>query len=91
MPPAELEAVLREHPSVTDAAVVGVPHPVNGEAPKAFVVLKKGKEVKAEEISQFVKERVAAFKRVDDIVFLDNIPKSAAGKILRKDLKANYC
>lgn len=87
VPPAELEALLREHPSVNDAAVIGVPHPVNGEAPKAFVVLKKGKEVKAEDISQFVKERVAVFKRIDDIVFLDSIPKSASGKILRKDLK----
>ncbi|KAJ0175984.1 hypothetical protein K1T71_008158 [Dendrolimus kikuchii] len=91
VPPAELEAVLREHPSINDAAVVGVPHPVNGEVPKAFVVLKEGHNKVSKEISEFVKERVAPYKRVNDIVFLDSIPKSASGKILRKELKQKYC
>lgn len=91
VPPAELEAVLREHPSIDDAAVIGIPHPVSGETPKAFVVLKGGRSAEAKEISEFVKERVAAYKRVHDIVFIDSIPKSAAGKILRRVLKEQYC
>ncbi|KAM3960254.1 uncharacterized protein ACR2FA_005730 [Aphomia sociella] len=91
VPPAELEGVLREHPLVCDAAVIGVPHPMSGESPKAFVVLKPGKTVKPEDIREFVNERVAPFKKIEDIVFLDSIPKSLAGKILRKDLKAKYC
>lgn len=90
VPPAELEAVLREHPAVIDAAVIGVPHAVTGEAPKAFVVLKPGQTAEAKAISDFVKAKVAPFKRVDDITFLDSIPKTAAGKILRKALKDKY-
>ncbi|XP_060804056.1 uncharacterized protein LOC106130304 [Amyelois transitella] len=91
VPPAELEAVLRDHPAVNDAAVIGVPHPQNGEAPKAFVVLKPSQKVDTRDICVFVNERVAPYKKINDIVFLDSIPKSSAGKILRKDLKAKYC
>ncbi|XP_052749582.1 uncharacterized protein LOC113510928 [Galleria mellonella] len=91
VPPAELEGVLRDHPSVLDVAVIGVPHPTNGEAPKAFVVLKNGQNADTKDICNFVNERVASYKRLNDIVFLDSIPKSLSGKILRKDLKAKYC
>lgn len=91
MPPAELEAVLREHPDIGDAAVVGVPHPTKGEAPKAFVVLNSSSKISAKEICEFVQTKVAPYKRIDDITFLDNIPKSSAGKILRKVLKEKYC
>ncbi|KAG6459991.1 4-coumarate--CoA ligase 1 [Manduca sexta] len=90
VPPAELEAVLREHPSVEDAAVIGVPHSVNGESPKAFAVLKKGCQSPAEELCAFVNERVAPYKRIQHIVFLDSIPKSQSGKILRRVLKEQY-
>ncbi|XP_053608884.1 uncharacterized protein pdgy isoform X2 [Plodia interpunctella] len=91
VPPAELEGVLRDHPAVNDAAVIGVPHPHNGEAPKAFVVLKPGQKADTQNICAFVNERVAPYKNIKDVVFLDSIPKSSAGKILRKDLKAQYC
>ncbi|KAL4715648.1 hypothetical protein ACJJTC_006227 [Scirpophaga incertulas] len=90
VPPAELEAVLREHPAVNDAAVIGVPHHKTGEVPKAFVVLKPDQKVETKDISEFVKERVAPYKRIEDVVFVDTIPKNASGKILRKDLKAKY-
>lgn len=90
VPPAELEAVLRDHPAVDDAAVIGVPHKTNGEAPKAFVVLKKGHKVPSSEVCAFVKERVAEYKRIHDVTFVDSLPKSATGKILRRELKEKY-
>ncbi|XP_075976981.1 uncharacterized protein LOC142977136 [Anticarsia gemmatalis] len=91
VPPAELESVFREHPSVNDAAVVGVSHKTKGETPKAFVVLKPGHKCTEQDISAFVNERVAAYKQVDDIKFVNEVPKSAAGKILRRVLKEKYC
>lgn len=91
VPPAELEAILREHPSVSDAAVIGVPHPTKGEAPKAFVVLKNGVNTDEKKLKDFVKERVAAYKRIDDIKFVDSVPKSSAGKILRRVLREQHC
>uniref|UniRef100_A0A2A4K2X8 Luciferin 4-monooxygenase n=1 Tax=Heliothis virescens TaxID=7102 RepID=A0A2A4K2X8_HELVI len=91
VPPAELESVLREHPSVDDAAVIGIPHQTKGESPKAFVVLKNGHKCSQHDLSKFVNEKVAAYKHVDDISFIDKVPKSAAGKILRRVLKEQYC
>ncbi|CAG9101522.1 unnamed protein product [Plutella xylostella] len=91
VPPAELESVLRDHPEVADAAVVGVPHASHGETPKAFVVLKNNAKTDAQNIKDFVKERVASYKRIEDIVFIDSVPKSSAGKILRRVLKEQYC
>ncbi|XP_013145736.1 PREDICTED: 4-coumarate--CoA ligase 1-like [Papilio polytes] len=91
VPPAELEAVLREHPDVNEAAVVGVPHPTKGESPKAFIVLKSNTNTSAKEISQFVDKKVASYKRIEDITFIDSIPKSSAGKILRRELKEKFC
>ncbi|XP_063385015.1 uncharacterized protein LOC134671168 [Cydia fagiglandana] len=90
VPPAELEAVLRDHPSVADAAVIGVPHKTNGEEPKAFIVVKKGHEILPTDICGFVKERVAPYKRINDVKFVDSLPKSSTGKILRRELKEKY-
>ncbi|NKQ51380.1 4-coumarate--CoA ligase family protein [Amycolatopsis sp. K13G38] len=83
--PAELESVLLTHPGVRDAAVVGVPHAEGGEAPKAFVVA--GKPLDGEELMAYVAERVAPYKKVREIEFIDAIPKSPTGKILRRMLK----
>ncbi len=83
--PAELEAVLLSHPHVADAAVIPVPDSDAGEIPKAFVVL-RGK-AGPEEILQYVAERVAPYKKIREIEFLDQIPKSPSGKILRRLLK----
>lgn len=83
--PAELESVLLAHPAVTDAAVVGVPHAEGGEAPRAYVVSTGG--VDEGELMMFVAERVAPYKKVREVRFVDQIPKSPTGKILRRALR----
>ena len=85
VPPAELEAVLVSHPKVKDAGVIGVPMEDGGESPKAFVVTDDG--VDAEELMDYVAERVAPYKRIREVEFVDEIPKSASGKILRRLLR----
>jgi 4-coumarate--CoA ligase len=87
VPPAELEALLITHPAVADVAVIGVPDDEAGELPKAFVVLKEGASATAEELQSFVKEKVASYKQVRQVAFVDEIPKSASGKILRRMLR----
>src|SRR5829696_5399977 len=82
--PAELEAVLLTHPSVADAAVIPYPDDEAGEVPKAIIVLKEPTEPEA--LLQFVAERVAPFKRIRQVEFVDKIPKSPSGKILRRVL-----
>jgi acyl-CoA synthetase (AMP-forming)/AMP-acid ligase II len=84
VPPAELEAVLLSHPSISDAAVIPVPDEEAGEIPKAFVVLKD--ETSGEEIMEYVAERVAPYKKIRLVEVIDEIPKSASGKILRRIL-----
>jgi acyl-CoA synthetase (AMP-forming)/AMP-acid ligase II len=84
--PAELEAVLLTHPDVLDVAVVAMPHDTGGEAPKAFVVARR--PVPADELMAFVADRVAPYKKVRAVEFIEQIPKSPAGKILRRLLTA---
>jgi acyl-CoA synthetase (AMP-forming)/AMP-acid ligase II len=85
VPPAELEAVLLSHPAVADAAVVPFADADCGEIPRAFVV-RKGAAT-AEELMAFVADQVASYKKVRRLEFIDAIPKSASGKILRRLLK----
>jgi long-chain acyl-CoA synthetase len=85
--PRELEDVLYEHPAVKLCGVVGKPVPVVGEVPKAFVVLKEGIEVTEAELMAFVKEKVAPYKVVREVEFRQQLPISAAGKVLRRALQ----
>ena len=84
---AELEALLLTHPEIADAAVVAALDEEAGEIPKAFVVLKDGSQLDAEAVMQFIASQVAPHKKVRAVSFIDAVPKSSAGKILRKDLK----
>jgi long-chain acyl-CoA synthetase len=85
--PAELEGLLLEHPAVQDAAVIGVPDDEAGEVPKGFVVLRSGQQVTEDELLVSVNEKVAGYKKLHVIEFIDAIPKLASGKILRRELK----
>lgn len=88
--PFELENLLANHPAVKDVAVIGKPITVVGEIPKAFVVVKPqylGK-ITQEEIIDWVKERISEYKRIREVEFVDSVPRSSAGKLLRRELRA---
>ena len=85
--PAELEALLLSHPAIADAAVIGVRDEDDQEEPKAFVVVQAGATLSAAEVIDFVASRVAPYKKVRQVEFIDAIPKSASGKVLRKNLR----
>ncbi len=84
--PAEIEALLFEHPGVADVAVIGKPHPEAGEVPKAFVV-RKDPALQAAALLEWAGGRLAAYKMLREVEFIDAIPKTASGKILRRLLK----
>jgi acyl-CoA synthetase (AMP-forming)/AMP-acid ligase II len=86
--PAELEAVLLTHPAIIDSAVIGVIDDDGEEIPKAFVTRQPGADLTADEVVDFVATRVAPHKKIRRVEFIDAIPKSAAGKILRKELRS---
>ena len=91
MPPAELEAALLGCEAIADAAVIGVPDAKHGELPKAYVVRQAGHDgLSAADVAAFLFEKVAEYKRIDAerVEFVEAVPKSAAGKILRKELRA---
>jgi long-chain acyl-CoA synthetase len=85
--PRELEDLLYEHPAVKQCAVVGKPDPKTGETPVAYIVLKDGAAATAEEIKNYVNAKVAAYKAIRDVVFLDALPLTAAGKVFKRALK----
>ena len=85
---AEIDAVLASHPGVVEAVTVGVAHPYRGEEPKGFVVLAPDQvgKVTEDDIIEYCRSRMAAYKRPRQIVFVDSLPKSGAGKVLRRVL-----
>jgi long-chain acyl-CoA synthetase len=85
--PREVEDVLYEHEAVREAAVIGVPDEYRGETVKAFVSLRPGKTATADELIAFAKERLAAYKYPRQVEFLDEVPKTVTGKLLRRELR----
>ncbi|MFE7423920.1 long-chain fatty acid--CoA ligase [Streptomyces sp. NPDC057545] len=84
--PREIEEVLYEHPAVAEAAVVGVPHETQGEEVAAVVTLRDGAQATADQIRDYVKQRVAAYKYPRIVTFTDGLPKGATGKILKREI-----
>jgi len=85
--PAEIEALLLEHPAVMDSAVIGIPDDEAGEVIKGLVVIREGHNVTPEDIVTFANGKLAGYKRVHRVEFIAAIPKTASGKILRRELK----
>lgn len=85
--PTELEEVIRNYDNVQDVAVIGVAHDNYGEIPKAFIVPKLGTQINENGLKKFVAERVAKYKQLGYIQVIKSIPKTASGKILRRELE----
>lgn len=88
--PIEVEDVIYSHPNVLEAAVIGVPDEYRGETVKAIVVRKENKELLESELIQFCRERLANFKVPNTIIFVEELPKTTVGKILKRKLKEIY-
>jgi long-chain acyl-CoA synthetase len=88
--PQEVEAIIYQHAGVRDAGIVGVPDAVWGERVVAFVSRRLGQPVTEGELIAFVAKRLAAYKTPEEVVFLDDLPKSAAGKVVRRALREAY-
>jgi fatty-acyl-CoA synthase len=86
----ELENEIMAHPAVAEAAVIGLPHQKWGERPFAAVVVRPGASVTKEEILEFLQGRVASWWLPDDIVFIDEVPKTSVGKFSKKDLRDRF-
>ena len=85
--PIELDNVLFDHPKILEACTIGIPDPYRGETVKAFIVTKKGENLTEEEVIRYCKEHLAPYKIPKQVEFIDELPKSAVGKILRRKLR----
>jgi len=85
--PVEVDNVLFDHPKVLEACCVGISDSYRGESLRAFVVVREGETLSSDEVIAFCKERLAAYKVPREVVFLDELPKTVVGKILRRELR----
>ena len=85
--PNEVEEILFEHPKVREAAVIGIPDETRGETVKAFIVLEEGQTSTRDEIRQYCKEKMAVYKVPTHVEFVETLPKTMVGKVLRRELR----
>ncbi|MFS0574572.1 long-chain fatty acid--CoA ligase [Sporosarcina sp. 179-K 3D1 HS] len=88
--PIEIENVLYNHPAVLEAAVIGIPHEYRGETIRAVVALKDGFQLSEQELIQYCRDHLAAFKIPQDVLFVDELPKTAVGKVLKRSLQEQF-
>jgi fatty-acyl-CoA synthase len=86
--PAEVENVIYQHPAVAEVAVIGVPHPKWQEVGKAILVVKEGQALTETEVIEFCQGKLARFKIPKSVAFVDVLPRTAAGKVLKRELRA---
>jgi long-chain acyl-CoA synthetase len=86
--PREVELVLAAHPAVAEAAVVSVPDPIRGEAPKAFVILRNGQQVTGQELLQWCRQRLANYKVPRGVLVVTDLPRTVTGKILKGAIRS---
>ena len=86
----EVEAALFAHPDVLDAAVIGIPDEKYGEVVKACIVKKEGSKINEDDLINFCKDRIASYKKPQSIDFIDEVPRNASGKVLKKVLREPY-
>lgn len=88
--PAEIETILADHPSIQEAAVVGVPDPRYDETPCAVVVLREGEQMAEDDVISYCRDRIATYKSPRHVVFVDSLPRNASGKVLKRVLRSEY-
>jgi long-chain acyl-CoA synthetase len=86
--PRRVEEAIYEHPAVEEVIVIGIADPYRGEAPKAYIKLRDGKQATADEISEFLRPRISKIEMPSEIEFRKELPKTLIGKLSKKDLKA---
>jgi len=87
--PIEIEEVLYQIPQLLESAVVGVPHEVYGEVPKAYVVVKEGQSITEEEILSYCQSQLAKYKIPFEVEFIDQLPRNASGKVLKHTFRVS--
>jgi long-chain acyl-CoA synthetase len=85
--PAEVEEVLSGHPAIAEVAVLGIPHPHDGEAVKAFVVLADGADLDEDSVIDYARDYLARYKCPSKVLFVDELPRNASGKLVRRELE----
>ncbi|MBW1819553.1 MAG: AMP-binding protein, partial [Deltaproteobacteria bacterium] len=88
--PREIEEVLYTHPKILEAAVIGLPDPDWGERIHAVVALQEGETMSEADVVDYVKQRIASFKKPKSVAFTDRLPRSPAGKVLKRVLREQY-
>ncbi len=88
--PAEVENVIYQHPAVAEVSVIGVPHPKWQEVGMAVVVVKPGHTLTEDEVIDFCQDKLARYKIPKSAVFVDTLPRTAAGKVLKRELREQF-